>query len=147
MRTAESSAASTDKHLGRGWLLLTAALALHVADEATHDFLSLYNPTVLSLREQWAWFPMPTFTYEGWLTGLVTAIFFLLLLTPFAYRRARWLAPLAWIYGVLMALNGIGHTAISLAQGRAVAGVYSSPFLLAAAVYLLWAVWRRPVAS
>jgi hypothetical protein len=90
MRTAESSAASTDKHLGRGWLLLTAALALHVADGGTHDFLSLYNPTVLSLRERWAWLPMPTFTYEGWLTGLVAAIFFLLLLTPFAYRRARW---------------------------------------------------------
>jgi hypothetical protein len=147
MMTTVSSASPTDRHLGRGWLLLTAAVALHVADEAAHDFLSFYNSILLSVRERWAWFPMPRFTYEGWLTGLITGILILLLLTPFAYRRASWLVPLAWIYGVLMTLNGIGRTAISLAQGRVVAGVYSSPVPLAAAVYLLWALGRRPAAS
>jgi hypothetical protein len=144
----ESSSSGRDRHLGQAWLLLTAAVALHVADEAANDFLgSFYNPTVISLRDRLGWFPAPTFTFEGWLAGLITGIVLLLLLTPFAYRRARWVVGLAWIYGGVMILNALGHTAISLAWGRAVAGVYSSPFLLAAAGYLLWAVAQRRSAS
>jgi hypothetical protein len=53
--------------------------------------------------------------------------------------------PLGYVFAVIMLLNGIGHTAGTIA-GRSVAsvhfarpmpGFYSSPFLIAAAIYLL----------
>lgn len=36
--------------LGDAWLASVIALALHVADEATHDFLGWYNPRALRIR-------------------------------------------------------------------------------------------------
>jgi len=35
---------------GYAWLASVIALALHVADEATHDFLGWYNPQALRIR-------------------------------------------------------------------------------------------------
>lgn len=34
------------------WILLCLAVVLHVIDEATHNFLAVYNPTVMALRER-----------------------------------------------------------------------------------------------
>ena len=74
---------------GLAWLGLVAALALHVIDEAVNGFLPLYNQVVTDLRRSIAWFPMPTFTFDGWLTGLVTAILVLLALSPLVFRARR----------------------------------------------------------
>lgn len=60
--------------LGPAWLALTVALAAHVVDEALTDFLSVYNPLVSAARERWAWFPMPTFTFDVWLVGLIILV-------------------------------------------------------------------------
>jgi hypothetical protein len=46
---------------GWAWVLLSWALVLHVADEATSGFLRVYNPTVRALRAKLGWWPMPTF--------------------------------------------------------------------------------------
>jgi len=35
---------------------------------------------------------------------------FFLLLTPFAFRNAQWLRPLAYFYAGVHLLNGTGHT-------------------------------------
>jgi hypothetical protein len=35
---------------GWSWFALTVAFALHVTDEASTGFLSVYNPTVTALR-------------------------------------------------------------------------------------------------
>jgi hypothetical protein len=135
----------TPHHLGRAWFLLTAALAVHVFDEASTGFLSVYNPTVAILRQRYAWFPMPQFEYRAWLTGLIAAVVLLLLLTPLATANVGLVRPLGYVFAVIMLLNGIGHTAGTIA-GRSVAsvhfarpmpGFYSSPFLIAAAIYLL----------
>jgi len=65
-------------------------------------------------------------------------------------NSARWLRPLAWVYALIMLLNGIGHTMVTVA-GRTVAsvpvprpapGFYSSPFLLAGSVWLMRSLWR-----
>lgn len=96
--------------LGMAWLALCAALALHVADEALTGFLSIYNPTVEALRERLGWFPMPTFTFTVWLTGLITVVVLLVSVSPFVFRGARWVRPLAYLFAVVMLLNGIGHT-------------------------------------
>jgi hypothetical protein len=133
-------------NFGAGWLALCAALILHVADEALTNFLSVYNPTVIALRQTFSWFPMPVFRFEDWLTWLITVNVVLLSLSPFAFRGARWLRPIAYLFAILMIGNGLGHT-LGTIFGRTVAsvrfprpmpGFYSSPALLAASIYLLW---------
>jgi hypothetical protein len=72
---------------GRAWFLLTAALALHVLDEATTGFLHLYNPTVTAMRARWGWFPMPTFEFSP--VAHRTEPSRLILLRPHARRHPR----------------------------------------------------------
>ena len=122
---------------GRPWVALCLALALHVADEATHDFLSVYNPTVLALRRRIPWLPLPTFTFPVWLAGLIAAVILLLCLSPFAFRGKRWMRPISFIFALFMTLNGLQHIAGSIYMDRFMPGVYSSPFLLAASIWLL----------
>ena len=141
----ETNAPGARHRLGLAWLLLCAAVAAHVADEALTGFLSVYNPTVLALRQRLGWWPMPTFTYEAWLSGLVVGIAILFALSPLAFRNARGFRPLAYVFAALMTLNGIGHTVGTIA-GRTVEsirfprpmpGFYSSPLLIAASIYVL----------
>ncbi len=138
---------------GVAWLAFCAALALHVTDEALTGFLSVYNPTILAFRPRGWWFP-PTFEFRTWLTGLIFAVVILFTLTPFFFRGARWVRPIAYflavVAGVLNALGHItgtilGHTVSSVSFARPMPGFYSSPFLLAASVYLLMqlAIWNR----
>jgi hypothetical protein len=119
-----------------------AALALHVADEALTDFLSVYNPAVLALREQAPWIPLPTFAFRDWLGGLIAAVLVLFALSPLVYRGSRALRAGAWIFAALMTLNALGHLVGSLAVGHLLPGVTSSPVLLLAAVLLLRALAR-----
>ncbi len=139
MQTAENAV----RRHGWAWVALTFALAVHVADEALTDFLSFYNPMVTSLRARLGWFPMPTFTFDVWLTGLITAVIVLLLLSVFVFRGARAMIYASYPYGVLMLFNGLGHTVGSVYFGRLLPGVYSSPLLLAASVWLLVCAARR----
>ena len=136
--------------LFRAWVFLCLALGLHVADEATTGFLSVYNPTVIALRKNWGWFPMPVFRFEVWLAGLIFAVAALLCLSFFVLRGARWIRPLAYVFAVLMIANGLGHT-LGTIFGRTVASVHfprpmpgflSSPFLLLASAYMLFELWR-----
>jgi hypothetical protein len=136
--------------LFRAWVGLCLALALHVTDEATTGFLSVYNPTVMALRAKWAWLPMPVFRFDVWLAGLILAIVALLCLSPFALHGARWLRPIAYLFALMMFGNGLGHT-LGTIFGRTVAsvrfprpmpGFLSSPFLFLASGYLLFALWR-----
>lgn len=135
---------------GVAWLLLTIGLAVHVADEAIHDFLSIYNPIVRSLRQRLPFLPLPTFSSGVWLTGLIAGLILLLVVTPFAFRRAAWLRPVALVLSVLMIFNAGLHIVGSLFLGTVIPGTYSAPLLMAAAVCLLISAirqWRRDVAS
>ncbi len=125
------------------WVALTLVLAVHVTDEALTDFLSFYNPMVTSLRARLGWFPMPTFTFEVWLGGLITAVVVLLLLSALAFRGSRAMVYASYPYGLLMLLNGLGHSLGSVYFGRLLPGVYSSPLLLVASVWLLICAARR----
>ena len=136
------SDAAVQKH-GWAWVALTLALAVHVADEALTDFLSFYNPMVTSLRARLGWFPMPTFTFDVWLTGLIAVVIVLLLLSVFVFRGSRAMVYASYPYGLLMLFNGLGHSVGSLYFGRLLPGVYSSPLLLAASVWLLVCAARR----
>jgi hypothetical protein len=136
------SSTNSVNHRGWAWVSLCVALAVHVFDEATTDFLSVYNPTVQAIRQKFSFFPMPVFTFEVWLTGLIAAIIILLLLTPFAFRQKVWMKRIAYPFAVLMLLNGLGHIAGSFYLGRLAPGVYSAPVLLAGSIYMLWSVRR-----
>jgi Protein of unknown function with HXXEE motif len=129
-------------HRGWAWMSLCLALAAHVFDEAMTDFLSVYNPTVQAIRQKFQFFPMPVFTFEVWLTGLIAAIIILLMLAPFAFRQRGWIRLLSYPFAILMLLNGLGHIAGSFYLGRLAPGVYSAPLLLAGSIYLLWSVRR-----
>lgn len=123
------------------WIALALALGLHVADEAAHDFLSLWNPLVRSLRQKLPALPLPTFDFALWLGGLGTAVLLLLSLTWFVRRGAVWMRPVSYVLAVLMLGNGMLHIAGTVYQGRAVPGVYSSPILLIAAGLLFAGAW------
>ena len=127
---------------GAAWLSLTIALALHVWDEAAHDFLALYNPTVVAIRSRFPFLPLPTFSFGFWLGGLCAAVAGLLLLSPLAFRGKRWMRFLAYPYSVLMLLNGLQHLAGSVYFGRLLAGAISSPLLIAASIALFTATRR-----
>lgn len=124
---------------------------MHVADEALTGFLSVYNPTVLALRARIGFWPMPTFEFSDWLTGLAIGIVALVALSPFAFLNARWLRPLFYVLAIVAGIgNAIGHTLATIA-GRTVAtvhftrpapGFYSSPLLLLASIYALLQLLR-----
>lgn len=132
--------------LGHAWLALAAAVALHVTDEALTGFLSVYNPTVLAMRQTFPNFPMPVFTFPIWLGGLIALIAVLLALSPFAFRGDSWIRYLAWPLAVIMLLNALGHTlgtilghtVPSVQFARPMPGFYSSPLLAAASLFLMW---------
>jgi hypothetical protein len=118
------------------WALHAGALALHVADEAANDFLAVYNPVVLRLREWVPLLPLPTFTFSVWLGGLIAGIALLFAVTPAAAKRSPWLRIVALPFSVLMIFNAVGHFAGSAAMSSIMPGAYSSPVLLVAAVNL-----------
>ncbi len=126
MQTALLSTPRWPVNVGLAWITLTLALAIHVVDEATHDFLTIYNANVRIIRQHLPWLPVPTFTFRVWITVLVLAVALLLLLSPFAFRRqgtgVRWIRPLAWLLAILMTLNGLNHIAASIYLGRIAPG-------------------------
>lgn len=139
-----------DFNLGLAWLVLTFALAIHVLDEAVTGFLAVYNPTVLAVRARYFWFPMPTFSFRVWLTGLICGVLIMLALSPLFFRGVRWLRSLGYFMAMVNILNAFGHITATI-LGRTVAsvhfprpapGFYSSPFLLIASLCLLLTLRR-----
>ena len=119
------------------WLALTAALAIHVADEAAHDFLAVYNPNAAAIRSHLPWLPIPTFTFRTWLTLLAAAVVVLALLSILAFRAVFGLRLFAYFYAVVMILNGVAHSVSSLYTHRLMPGVLSSPLLIVCGAVLL----------
>lgn len=119
------------------WVALTLALAVHVADEALHDFLAFYNPLAMSLRDMLLWTWMPTFEFGAWLGGLIGAVAALLSMSWFAFYRARWMVWASLFYGLLMLLNGLLHLGASAYLQKEVPGVWSAPLLAGFGAWLM----------
>ena len=127
------------------WLVLCGSIALHVTDEATHNFLAVYNPSIVVLRGRVPWLWLPVFTFRGWIASLSIFIALLVLLGYFLARGARWVRPIFFAISLVMIANGVQHT-VGTVLGRTVAsvhfprpmpGFYSSPVLIVASVYVL----------
>jgi hypothetical protein len=121
---------------GYAWMGLASAIGIHVLDEALHDFLLVYNPMAIKIKSLYSWLPVPVFTFEVWLVSLCLGISVLLLLSPWAFRGARWLIFVSIPLAVLMFINGTAHLLSSILLRRWMPGVLSSPLLMAAAVWL-----------
>jgi hypothetical protein len=125
------------------WLLLVAALAVHVLDESVTGFLDFYNPLVRQIRGQISWFPMPTFSFVIWLIGLLALVVVLTLLAPAVRRGAPGTSLASWILAAIMFLNGLGHLGGSVYFQRWLPGATSAPLLLVASVLLARATAAR----
>jgi hypothetical protein len=126
------------RRFGQAWVALSLTLALHVLDEALTHFLDLYNPLVTRVRQAYPFLPLPVFTFHVWLAGLILGVILLLALSVFVFRGSPVMRPLAFVLGGLMILNACGHLGGSLYYGRWLPGVFSSPILLAASIYLIY---------
>lgn len=135
---------------GFAWFLLAVAFALHVWDEAVHNFLTYYNATALTLYGRFPWMPRMDMSYKTWRVGLLAGIALDFALTPLAYRNSLRLRLLAYAIGVIQTLNGLHHIVLAI-RGRSVGsvvfdgpapGVYSLPALLFASAYLFWSLYK-----
>jgi hypothetical protein len=126
----------TQRRWALAWAALCAAFALHVIDEAANDFLVWYNPNALAIRARLPWLPIPVFSFRVWIAGLAIAVLALTALTPLVRSGRRWLLPLAYVYAIVHTANAIGHVSVSVAGRWFAPGVYSSPVLFAAALWL-----------
>jgi hypothetical protein len=141
------------KRVGIAWLLLTSAFALHVSDEALTGFLSIYNSTVVALQAKYPWFAMPAFDFREFLTTMICVVVVLFALSPLFFDNVRWARPLGYFAAVVQILNAFGHiigtvlgrTVQSVHFSRPAPGFYSSPFLLIASAYLLYALAQSRV--
>jgi len=127
----------------RAWLLLCAALAAHIADEAYTGFLGIYNPTVLAIRARRPWLVVPTFTFPIWISLLSIAVIGLLILSHWVKRGLHWTVYASYAFALVMLANGIAHLGFSLYKGQWMPGAYTSPLLLAAALNLLLQISAR----
>ena len=66
---------------------------------------------------------------------MVTVLLFAL--SPAAFRGEPRMRPGAYVFGVVMAGNGLLHLVGSVYMRKAMPGVYSAPLILGAALYLL----------
>lgn len=123
---------------GIAWVAFAVAVAVHVADEAAHDFLSVYNPAVRAIRARVPFLPIPTFTFPVWIGGLIAGIALLLALSPLAFENNAVLRVIAWPLAILVGIgNGLLHLIGSAWQRRALPGVLSAPVILLAGAALL----------
>jgi uncharacterized membrane protein required for colicin V production len=129
---------AVNRRFGIAWVMFALAVAVHVTDEATHDFLSTYNFSVRTIRARVPFMPLPTFSFRVWLTLLIAGILLAVCLSPLAFRGDSWLRIVSRPLGILVGvLNAALHIGSSIYFHRWMPGVYSSPLLLLAAIYLL----------
>lgn len=127
---------------GLAWLLAVLALGLHVIDEATHDFLSWYNPRARRIRKALGIPFPPTFTFVPWILGLAVIVLWLASLTPGAFAGRASLRPIAWILAAVSLANGAVHITASLLNHKLVPGTLSAPVLLFTGGFLAYTTYR-----
>lgn len=125
------------------WTVAVMALALHVVDEAAHDFLSWYNPIARRIRARLGGLPFPpTFTLASWSIALTAAVLALAALTPAAIADRVWMRPLGYTLAAIHIGNGTLHVAAGAVARQRVPGILSAPLLIAAGVWLWLSVAR-----
>ena len=126
------------QRFGIWWLVFGYTLALHVLDEAGHDFLSVYIPNALALRRMMPFLPLPVFTFRSWIGSLLCGLTVWLALGLLAFRGNKWQRRLAIPVSIVVGIfNALGHILSSLYLRRFMPGVYSAPLILLSGIMLL----------
>jgi hypothetical protein len=134
------------QRFGIWWLAFGYTLALHVLDEAGHDFLSVYNPNALVPRRIVPF--VPVFTFRQFIGSLLCGLAVWLALAPLAFRGLTWQRRLAIPVAVLAGIgNALGHILSSIYLRRFMPGVYSAPLILLSGIMLLRSALGREGAS
>ena len=129
---------SPKQRFGISWLFFGYSLALHVLDEAGHDFLSVYNPNALAIRRALPWLPIPLFTFRSFIGSLLCGLTLWLVLAPLAFRGLKWVRALAVPVSTIAGIgNGLAHLGASVYYRRFMPGVYSALLILVAGTALL----------
>lgn len=131
-------------NFGLAWIVFALAIALHVSDEATHDFLSLYNSNVLAIRGRLHVAFPPVFTLRSFIMTLGSAVILLFALSPFAFHGTHWIRVAALFVAIIAGLlNACWHIGGSILFRRWLPGVLTSPILLLTGGWLLCAAWAE----
>lgn len=120
------------------WLVLCAALIVHIGEEASRHFLDLWNPEVTALGMS-----VLRFTFPVWITLMALAVSGLLILSYWVRRGTFWTPVAAYVFIFLMLSNGVAHLLFAWHERAWMAGAYTSPLLIAASIYLWIATARR----
>ena len=135
--------ANFGSRFGWAWLLFALTIAIHVADEAIHDFLSVYNPNARAIRSRFPILPIPEFTLQSFLTTLGVAVVLLLCLSPLAFADSAKLRRLAIPLAILGGIgNGLVHLGSSLYFHRWMPGSFTAPLLILSGIFLLTSALR-----
>ena len=127
-----------NQRFGIYWLTFGYTVALHVLDEAGHDFLSVYNPNATAIRRALPLLPVPVFTFSQWIGGLLCGLTIWLALAPAAFRGLKWLRRLAIPVAIVAGIgNGLAHIMSSIYYWRFMPGVYSAALILLSGIVLL----------
>ncbi|HKR26579.1 MAG TPA: HXXEE domain-containing protein [Acidobacteriaceae bacterium] len=129
-------------NFGLAWVAFALVIALHVADEASHDFLAVYNPNARAIRAK-LHLPVPVFTPRSFIMTLSSAVGLAVLVTPLAFHGVHWVRVAALPLAVLVGIgNGFLHLGASVLYRRWMPGVLTAPLLLVAGMWLLWSCRR-----
>ena len=135
---------NSNQRFGVSWLIFGYVLALHVLDEAGHNFLSVYQPNALAIRHALPFLPLPVFTFQSWIGSLMLALVLWLALAPLAFRGMKWTRKLAIPVAILAGVgNALGHILSSIYLRRFMPGVYSAPLILLGGILLFRAAVRK----
>jgi small-conductance mechanosensitive channel len=138
--TAKS--AHSSHGIGRPWLALCFALAVHVAEEAFIGFLPFYGDATRAVSELLPFVTSPSLVLAASMWISVAFVAILTALAPFAYRGAGWMRVATISVALIALANVSGHIVGSMLAGQALPGVYTTPLLAVVGVYALVYAWR-----
>jgi hypothetical protein len=129
------------------WLLVSVALAAHVADEIWHGSYGLYEDVAQIVSLIYPALELPRFNRAVWYVNLGGALAALLALTWLVRAGRRVMVPASYALATFATANGVLHLLGAAALKSAVPGVLTAPLLVAAGLFLFVAIPRTQGAA
>ena len=118
------------------WLVLSLALASHVADEMINGSFAFYRDLADFFATYFPVVKLPAFRPELWAINLSGASLVLIGMTWLVYRRQGPMRLASFVVAGFATANAVLHIVMSVALGHVMPGALTSPLVLAAALFL-----------
>jgi hypothetical protein len=118
------------------WFLLTAALALHIVEEAASGDYLRRAEALEAFRLVLPWLPIPRVDPGFWLINVFGAVVVLLSLTLAVVLGRKIMRHASYALAAFATANATLHIASSAASGEVGAGALTAPLMLGAALFL-----------